>query len=982
MTSILDVVSSTTKYDTSNNYMDCRIEETPHILENNESACIASNMSSDFDASVIDSAGAKDVDNSDTESIISGVLPLDATSYSIDSTVLNSDTIDGNEISVTDGEVDNNLAGPSHTPENNIESDFDESDHIQSESEDDEFLDNMPACQDNCPNSDEESSDGSDNETEDNKKAFELLGRRITDIKYFFTKLQELNDHGELFGCNISHMRLRREKRCGLNSCLRFKCDMCHKSKSIWLNDPSDKSEMNVTTAGVAGTMCAGGGFQLLKDVCIAVNMPMMSSSTYQTHVEILSPYWEKAALEEILEAGKEERNAAIAAGDVDVDGVPIITVAGDGSWPKRSNKTKYDALSGVAAIIGMRTGKCLFIGVRNKYCCICARAKNNGVDPSEHLCYLNWNSSSTAMEADIMVEGFLKSEEMHNIRYGRLVADGDSSTYKRIREANPYKTIVVEKIECKNHLLRNLAGRLSDIAQPKRGQPRLGDVESRKIVGSQIANIRKGITMAIKFRKLQTNLPMRDRIQLLRKDMTNAANHYFGEHKNCEQYYCQGAKDSEKNLMPKLRATGIDIQIQKHLSYYAVYATSLIHDLSSNYAEHYNSIVAKFIGGKRINWTQRQSYKDRCNMGVISYNSRSTFYKLHKAMCDKSPGYHSKRMELKQKSRTEEARKRKNEDKTNGIGVKRRRLNLGGTGPDKHYNRQTNKIPLTPAELQQACEQFVDNLKRSDTERAQIECDTRLQLASDGKWLAMRRNFLTSSKFGEVCKRRPTTKNGPLVLQILNGTRDTEYNQGRDTHMKYGTDTEEEARGELAKQLGVDIEKCGLSIDPDIPYLAASPDGKIESDGLVEIKCPSVARDMTIQEGVQAKKIDCLVFDEQTNSYKMKLNHNYFYQVQGQLHCTRRSYCWFFVYTKKDSVKIKVERDDTFWKKCMEPHLIKFYWNCLLPEIVDSQRERGEPVREPQYIIDAIAAAEKSKLEMQKKKEEKMKKKKDDENV
>jgi hypothetical protein len=359
-------------------------------------------------------------------------------------------------------------------------------------------IDSMPACQSNCPESDVDNSSSSDDENSvsavQNNRPYEILGRRITDISYFFKKLQELNDHGELFSCNIGNMRLRREIRRGLNSCLRFKCDMCHKTKYVWLNDPNGESQMNVTTAGVAGTMCAGGGYQLLKDICIAVNIPMMSSATYQTHVGILSPYWEKAALEEITEGGIAERDSAIAAGDVDVDGVPIITVAGDGSWPKRGNKTKYDSLSGVAAIIGMRTGKCLFIGVRNKYCCICARAKNSGVDPSEHLCYLNWNSTSTAMEADILVEGFLKSEEMHQVRYGRIVADGDSSTYKRIREANPYSTLVVEKIECKNHLLRNLAGRLTDIAQPKRGQPRLGDAESRKIVASQIANIRKGI--------------------------------------------------------------------------------------------------------------------------------------------------------------------------------------------------------------------------------------------------------------------------------------------------------------------------------------------------------------------------------------------------------------------------------------------------------------------------------------------------------
>ncbi|XP_064485416.1 uncharacterized protein LOC135397751 isoform X2 [Ornithodoros turicata] len=142
-------------------------------------------------------------------------------------------------------------------------------------------------------------------------------------------------------------------------------------------------------------------------------------------------------------------------AGDVDADGFPIITVVADGAWCKRSYKNKHDALSGSAVIVGYRTKKVLFLGVRNKFCTLCASCKA-GSSPKKHLCFKNWESSSTSTEKDIVVEGFRRSIELHGVKYLQLIADGDSSTYKSILEAAPYQHQVVQKIGCRNHLLRN----------------------------------------------------------------------------------------------------------------------------------------------------------------------------------------------------------------------------------------------------------------------------------------------------------------------------------------------------------------------------------------------------------------------------------------------------------------------------------------------------------------------------------------------
>ncbi|KAH7981426.1 hypothetical protein HPB49_024006 [Dermacentor silvarum] len=82
---------------------------------------------------------------------------------------------------------------------------------------------------------------------------------------------------------------------------------------------------------------------------------------------------WRVALLNEMTEAGKQEKMLAEAAGDFCEDGsTPSITVVVDGAWSHRSHGHRYSANSGLAVIIGKRTQKLLYLGVRNKLCSTC----------------------------------------------------------------------------------------------------------------------------------------------------------------------------------------------------------------------------------------------------------------------------------------------------------------------------------------------------------------------------------------------------------------------------------------------------------------------------------------------------------------------------------------------------------------------------------------------------------------------------------
>lgn len=120
--------------------------------------------------------------------------------------------------------------------------------------------------------------------------------------------------------------------------------------------------------------------------------------------------------------------------------------------------------------IVGYRTKKVLYIGIRNKYCSVCHKADVIQKVPEEHICYKNWSGTSTAMEADIIVQGFKQSLQSNNLIYSHLIGDGDSSVMKKINLAKPYgNDVIVKKIECTNHILRNYSNRLKDMSTKRK---------------------------------------------------------------------------------------------------------------------------------------------------------------------------------------------------------------------------------------------------------------------------------------------------------------------------------------------------------------------------------------------------------------------------------------------------------------------------------------------------------------------------------
>lgn len=139
-----------------------------------------------------------------------------------------------------------------------------------------------------------------------------------------------------------------------------------------------------------------------------------------------------------------------------------------------------------------------------------------------------------------------------------------------------------------------------------------------------------------------------------------------------------------------------------------------------------------------------------------------------------------------------------------------------------------------------------------------------------------------------------------------------------------HGKTYEPVARQKAESIIHKKIKICGLVINMAYPELAASPDGFIENDTLVEIKCPYTIRN---------EEIKGLAFLENVNGeWQLKKEHPYFYQVQGSMLITGRKRCVFVVYTFKELKCINVTFDENWTKMSLVPKLYAFWKSHYLP--------------------------------------------------
>lgn len=769
-------------------------------------------------------------------------------------------------------------------------------------------------------------------------------GRRVVDLNHFWKELHDnFDNHNPERGCHFKNLRLIKSYDEAMRTQLTFKCEKCGVDFRTW-TDP--ESEMDVNKSAVCGTLTSGTGYSTMEEQFAAMGIPTMCADTYRKTRDTLYQNFHDLVEEETQRAAAIEREIAIKKGHT-INGVPYIDVIADGCWAKRSYaSSKHNSLSGAAVIFGRETGLALHVGVRNKYCATHERAERCNREPPPHKCFKNWgrDQSSTSMETNIILEGFKTSIETNGLIYRVLISDGDSSVYQAIRDANPYQEygITVEKIECNNHLFRNLcrkveaASKLKICNVPSKGPRNITML--RKRVSSSSLKMRRVIEEARDFRNAE-DVPDTEKAVRLCKDILAIPAHVFGDHSGCQElpFKCVPI-EKEESIVETLQAVGIYPAIKEAVRYLSCFSKSLLKGATTNVAESCKSIINKLNSGKRINHCLKNSYEIRVLGAVVQHNTQALLSSVYRQRnCEVPAGL----LKMESRRRIKNERSRVSKQK-----MGRKTIKYGGT--DKDYGPSAEKPDIDKEIFEVLAENHMEKLFSNQRKWQDIERDTVDQSRSD-LWHRLHKELITASKFGTICRMQPTTSCTNVVLSI----RYPKYVDAAATN--YGRENEAKARKMIEEQLNITIKLCGLFIDRDIPYLGASPDGLIDEDGVVEIKCPYTARNGNLEKCIEEMPALRRIYNSKRDG--LNKSHHYYYQVQGQLHITRRTYCIFALWNSDDIKVITVHRDDDFWQSRMEPHLCRFYVNCVLPEIVDSRRNRSMAIRDPEYIVQAQQA-------------------------
>ena len=182
-------------------------------------------------------------------------------------------------------------------------------------------------------------------------------------------------------------------------------------------------------------------------------------------------------------------------------------------------------------------------------------------------------------------------------------------------------------------------------------------------------------------------------------------------------------------------------------------------------------------------------------------------------------------------------------------------------------------------------------------------------------EWFALRIGKVTASRIADVMAKlkgggEATGANNyraQLVCERLTGTAEETYTNGA---MQRGIDLEPLARECYEFSRGVTVEQVGFVDHPTIPMSGASPDGLIDADGLVEIKCPNTATHIEYLLGGKPPA-------------------QYIPQMNWQMACTGRKWVDFVSYDPRlpEEMQLfvaRLERDETAIKE-METAVVEF---------------------------------------------------------
>lgn len=217
--------------------------------------------------------------------------------------------------------------------------------------------------------------------------------------------------------------------------------------------------------------------------------------------------------------------------------------------------------------------------------------------------------------------------------------------------------------------------------------------------------------------------------------------------------------------------------------------------------------------------------------------------------------------------------------------------------------------------------EEFIQEIEQKTRGQSQNEC-----------WFQQRIGRITGTTFSSASR---CAGDGDYIVKKVMGL-DKKFHPT--AHMLHGTIHESVARQlYVEKHLSTHIK--GLCHEPGLilcmhnPRYAASPDGLISckccGEGLLEIKCTSKYKNLTVQEVALQ---DYEFIPDDSGQPKLKENSKWFDQVQAQLFVCNKEWCDFVLFTLNGPISVeRIFKDGTWIVKNIQK-VDEFYDTKIFP--------------------------------------------------
>jgi putative phage-type endonuclease len=176
-------------------------------------------------------------------------------------------------------------------------------------------------------------------------------------------------------------------------------------------------------------------------------------------------------------------------------------------------------------------------------------------------------------------------------------------------------------------------------------------------------------------------------------------------------------------------------------------------------------------------------------------------------------------------------------------------------------------------------------------------------------EWFEARKKRVTGSNVGAILGMDPYRGPDDVMRSMVREAHGAESEFTGNVATEWGAFHEAGAQADFEMETGKKVETCGFF--PHLDWLGASPDGLVDDDSVLEIKCPFRLRDGGEHRGIVDQP-------------------HYYAQMQIEMYCSERQKAYFWQWAPH-ATKLEIVERDEWWLDEYVPRLFKFYEQFLI---------------------------------------------------